>query len=99
METGARAEIPVTFPGITTHTLRSRLTVSYATGGRIAPYVSCELFNSWSLDKVRYTFGADMRLGGGNTVGLFYRLQAVSGHGGLPGGNTHVLGTVYSHAF
>ena len=56
--------------------LRSRLQVEYdRKRALLTPYVSMELYNSWAIEKVRYTMGTDIRLGRQHTLGVFYRFQ------------------------
>jgi hypothetical protein len=56
--------------------LRSRFEISYdKKNALLAPYASMELYNSWGIEKVRYTIGTDIRLNKQHSLGLFYRFQ------------------------
>ena len=56
--------------------LRSRLLVEYdKKHALLAPYASVEMYNSWAVEKLRYTVGTDIRLSKQHTLGLFYRFQ------------------------
>ncbi len=56
--------------------LRSRIELSYdKKRALLTPYVSAELYNSWAIEKVRYTAGTDIRLSKQHSCGVFYRFQ------------------------
>ena len=56
--------------------LRSRLQVEYdKKGNRLTPYANAELYNSWAVEKVRYTIGTDIRLNKKHSLGVYYRFQ------------------------
>ncbi len=56
--------------------LRSRLEVSYDRKRALfTPFASVELYNAWSIEKIRYTVGADIRLTKRHTLEAFYRFQ------------------------
>lgn len=56
--------------------LRSRFEISYdKKGALLSPYASMELYNSWGIEKIRYTAGMDIRLNKQHSLGLFYRFQ------------------------
>ena len=56
--------------------LRSRFEISYdKKNALLAPYASMELYNSWGIEKIRYTIGTDIRLNKQHSLGLFYRFQ------------------------
>jgi len=56
--------------------LRSRLQLEYdRKGALLTPYVSAELYNSWAIEKVRYTVGTDINLTRQHTLNVFYRFQ------------------------
>jgi len=58
------------------HQLRSRLQVSYdKKRGTVEPYASIELYNSWSIEKIRYTIGADWKLSKQHILGAYYLFQ------------------------
>ena len=56
--------------------LRSRFEISYDKKRALfTPYASIELYNSWAIEKIRYTVGTDIRLTKQHSLGLFYRFQ------------------------
>ena len=56
--------------------LRSRLQVELDKKRALfTPYVSMELFNSWAIEKIRYTAGTDIRLNKQNSLSVYYRFQ------------------------
>ena len=58
------------------HQLRSRLQVDYEKKhALLAPYASVELYNSWAIEKVRYTLGTNINLSKQHTFSLYYRFQ------------------------
>ena len=58
------------------HQLRSRLQVDYEKKhALLAPYASVELYNSWAVEKVRYTLGTNINLSKQHTFSLYYRFQ------------------------
>lgn len=58
--------------------LRSRLQVEYDKKRTLfKPYASMELYNSWAVEKIRYTVGTDIKLAKQHTFDLFYRFQNV----------------------
>lgn len=58
------------------HQLRSRLQVEYdKKRALLTPYASVELYNAWTIQKIRYTIGTDVNLSKQHTVGAFYRFQ------------------------
>ena len=58
------------------HQLRSRLEVSYdKKKALLVPFASVELYNSWAIEKVRYTVGTDIQLTKHHGFQLFYRHQ------------------------
>ena len=77
--------------------LRSRLQVEYdIPHSKITPYASVELFNAWSLQKTRYTLGADWKLNKKHEIGAYYRYQNVNDDDEP---NGHVLGLSYKFKF
>lgn len=80
--------------------LRSRLQVEYDKKGlAVTPYVNVELFNAWSLQKVRYTAGLDWKLSSQHAVGFFYRYQNVRSDDDDNEPNIHLLGLGYKFKF
>lgn len=80
--------------------LRSRLQVEYDKKGlAVTPYASVELFNAWSLQKVRYTAGLDWKLSSQHSLGFFYRYQNVRNDDDDNEPNIHLLGLGYKFKF
>lgn len=89
-----------TYSGKGKNVLRSRLRIEYDKKGlALKPYVSAELFNAWSLQKTRYTAGADWNLNKQNSLGIFYRYQNVRNDEDDLEPNTHLLGVSYKIKF
>ena len=58
--------------------LRSRLEVEYdKKHALLTPYASVELYNSWAIEKIRYTAGANINLSKQHTLNIYYRFQDV----------------------
>ena len=58
--------------------LRSRFQIEYDKKGSLfTPYVNAELYNSWGIEKVRYTAGSDIRLNKQHSLSVFYRYQDI----------------------
>ena len=56
--------------------LRSRFEIAYdKKHALLTPYASMELYNSWGIEKIRYTVGTDIRLNKQHSLGVFYRFQ------------------------
>ena len=56
--------------------LRSRFEVTYDQKSALfVPFASMELYNSWSIEKIRYTVGTDIRLSKQHSLSAFYRFQ------------------------
>ena len=56
--------------------LRSRFEISYDKKRALfTPYASIELYNSWAIEKIRYTVGTDIRLTKQHSLSAFYRFQ------------------------
>lgn len=56
--------------------LRSRLQLAYdKKDALLTPYVNAELYNSWAIEKIRYTIGTDINLSKQHTFNIFYRFQ------------------------
>ena len=56
--------------------LRSRLQIEYDKKRALfTPFVSIELYNSWGIEKIRYTAGTDIRLAKQHSLNVFYRFQ------------------------
>ncbi len=56
--------------------LRSRLQIEYDKKyAPLTPYASVEMYNSWAIEKIRYTVGTDINLIPNHTFSVFYRFQ------------------------
>lgn len=56
--------------------LRSRLQAEWdKKRALLTPFASIELYNSWSIEKIRYTVGTDIRLNKQHSLSAFYRFQ------------------------
>lgn len=79
--------------------LRSRLQVVYSKKElNIEPYANVELYNAWSLEKVRYTVGLNWDFIKRNTLGVYYRYQDNSKDDDDTR-DTHILGVSYKIKF
>lgn len=80
--------------------LRSRLQVEYDKKGlNLTPYANVELFNAWSIQKIRYTAGLDWKLSRQHSIGAFYRYQNVRDDDDDNEPNTHLIGLGYKFKF
>jgi len=80
--------------------LRSRLKIEYDIARcKIDPYADVELFNAWSLQKTRYTVGAEWKIKKKHTVGLYYRYQSVNAEDDDNDVGEHILGLNYNFKF
>ena len=78
------------------HVLRSRLKVEYDIPKcKIEPYASAEFYNSWSLEKSRYTVGAEWKITEMHRVGLYYLYQDVNNDKDDDEPDEHILGLSY----
>ena len=66
---------------------------------KLDPYTDIELFNSWSLTKMRYTIGADYKIRKRHVVGLYYRWQNITGDDDDNQPDCHILGMGYTFKF
>lgn len=56
--------------------LRSRLQVELdKKRALLTPFASMELYNSWAIEKIRYTVGTDIRLSKQHSLSVYYRFQ------------------------
>ena len=79
--------------------LRSRLQAEYDIPKcKVDPYVSVELFNGMTLQKVRYSVGADWKILKKHVVGVGYRYQTVNEDDDNESG-CHVLDISYKYKF
>ena len=91
---------PKTYNGKGKSVLRSRLQVEYDKKGLdVTPYINAELFNAWSLQKIRYTAGLDWKLSKQHTLGAFYRYQYVRNDDDDLEPNRHLIGVSYKFKF
>ena len=81
--------------------LRSRLQLEYdKKGALLTPYTNMELYNSWGVEKIRYSIGTDFNLSKQHKLTLFYRFQDMKN-----GGNSdnepdmHYIGVGYQFKF
>lgn len=79
--------------------LRSRFQIEYDKKKALfSPYANVELYNSWGIEKVRYTAGTDIRLNKQHSFGVFYRYQSVKDSDD-DDPNMHYLGLGYKFKF
>lgn len=89
-----------TYNGKGMNVLRSRLQIEYDKKGlSLSPYANVELFNAWSLQKIRYTIGLDWKLSKQHSVGAFYRFQYVRSDDDDYEPNIHMIGLGYKFKF
>lgn len=80
--------------------LRSRLQAAWEIPhSNIEPYANVELYNSWSVSKVRYTVGADWDITKHHGVGLYYRYQNVRHNDEENEPDSHIIGVSYKFKF
>ncbi len=90
-----------TVKGKASNVLRSRIQaeydIPYCTW---TPYASVELYNAWSVQKVRYTIGADWKINKKNSAGIYYRLQNErSSNDDDEDSNMNIIGLTYNFKF
>ena len=79
------------------HVLRSRLQVKYdIPKSKVSPFANVELYNNWSLEKVRYTIGAEWNITKQHEIKAFYRYQHEKDDDEA---NKHVIGLGYTFKF
>ena len=89
-----------TYSGKGKNVLRSRLQLEYDKKGLpVTPYVNAELFNAWSLQKVRYHIGLDWKLSKQHSIGAFYRYQHIQNDDDDNEPNIHMIGIGYKFKF
>lgn len=72
---------PHLYHGKAHHVLRSRLTATFKPhGSSIKPYASVETYNSWGLEKIRYTVGAEWKYNKRHSFDAFYRYRYEKNH-------------------
>ena len=58
------------------HVLRSRFEIAYdKKHALLTPFANVELYNSWGIEKIRYTLGTDINLTKQHTLTAFYRFS------------------------
>ena len=91
---------PKTYNARGKNVLRSRLQLSYDIPNcHVEPYASAEAFNAWSVEKMRYTAGADWKISKKHAVGIYYLYQSVHDDDDDNEPNRHVLGVEYKFKF
>lgn len=80
--------------------LRSRFQIEYSPkGALLSPYGSVELYNSWSVEKLRYTVGTDIRLSKHHSMNVFYRYQKSNSTDDDSDPDMHYIGLGYKFKF
>ena len=80
--------------------LRSRVQAEYDIPACTwTPYASVELYNAWSVDKVRYTIGADWKINKKNSFGIYYRFQDYRGSSDDGDTDMNIIGLGYNFKF
>lgn len=93
------ADVDKTYSGKGKNVLRSRLQIEYDKKGlALKPYISAELFNAWSVEKIRYTAGLDWNITKQHSIGAFYRYQNVRSDDDEDP-NIHMIGLGYKFKF
>lgn len=88
-----------TVRGKARNVLRSRLRVEYNIPKcKVDPYADVELFNYWSLEKVRYTIGVDWKVTKQHNVNIFYRFQDNNSDSSETG-HMNIIGVGYTFKF
>ncbi len=89
-----------TYSGKGKNVLRSRLQIEYDKKGLAwTPYINAELFNAWSVQKVRYNVGVDWKISRQHSLGAFYRYQTVYDDDDDNEPNMHMIGIGYKFKF
>lgn len=72
---------PHLYKGGAKNVLRSKLEAAYKPQAiPLKPYASVESYNSWELEKIRYTVGAEWKLNKRNSFDAFYRYNYKKNH-------------------
>lgn len=62
------------------HQLRSRLQVEWdQKHALLTPFANVEFYNTLAIEKIRYTFGTDIRISKQHSASLYYRFQDMRG--------------------
>lgn len=80
--------------------LRSKLQAEYNIQHcPVTPFASVELYNAWSVQKVRYSAGAEYKINKHNSMKLYYLFQDRRGNDqDSDSPDLHVIGVQYSHS-
>jgi hypothetical protein len=80
--------------------LRSRVQAEYDIPACTwTPYASVELYNAWSVEKVRYTIGADWKINKKNSFGVYYRFQDDRSSSDDDDADMNIFGLSYNFKF
>ncbi|MCR5129873.1 MAG: DUF2490 domain-containing protein [Prevotella sp.] len=80
--------------------LRSRLQLEYKLRSLgLTPFASAEMYNAWSVQKMRYTVGTDWKLSKQHVFSLYYRYDNVRNDDYDNEPNRHVIGVGYKFKF
>ncbi len=80
--------------------LRSRLQIEYDRKRALfTPFVNAEMYNSWSVEKIRYHVGTDIRLSKQHSMTVYYRYQDVRQRDPDDDPDMHYLGVSYKYKF
>ncbi len=63
------------------------------------PYANIEFYNSWGLDKTKFTIGTDYKINKKNSVGAYYRFQKVNSSDNDDESSMNYLGVTYKFKF
>lgn len=79
--------------------LRSRLQFDYDIPRcKVDPYANVEFFNAWSVEKIRYTIGAEWNITKQHKLSIDYKYQDSRGGNDFDGEpNRHILGIEYTY--
>ena len=90
-----------TYRGKGKNVLRSRLQLEYKLKNiGLTPYANVELSNAWSVEKIRYTVGADYKITKQHALGAYYRYQDIRSDDDFElEPNMHILGISYKFKF
>ena len=89
-----------TYRGKGKNVLRSRLQVEYKKKGqKVVPFASAEFYNAWSLEKTRYSVGAEWRITKQHSLDLCYRYQDVRNNDFDFEPDSHILSVGYQFKF
>ena len=93
-------DVDKVYSGKGKNVMRSRLQVEFDKKGlALTPYVNVELFNAWSVEKIRYQTGLDWKFSKSHSVGMFYRYQHVYNDDDDQDSNIHLIGVGYKFKF